>query len=208
MRAAASGRTTSHGGPTIECMDATSSRVAGGSQWDAAVDLARDVAAGAALPTLASPVLLDIGEALHADVFLEGWRYCAIDVAYEEPYAAAIGGPMLFGIATTGSAIARRRARRGAEALAPPRWRPLGPLRVLATNQRLLVWHDSAWASVWYEAIRELHPALEVDRFDLTFANDPPYCFAGSWAPYLAVVIATLVATREQARSRTAARRT
>ncbi len=59
--------------------------------------------------------------------------------------------------------------RRDAEALAAAQWRPLGPLRILATDRRLLVWHDGAWASVWYHAIRELRPDLDADRLDLTF---------------------------------------
>jgi hypothetical protein len=47
---------------------------------------------------------------------------------------------------------------------------------------------------VWYDAIRELRPDLEAERLDLTFENDPPYCLAGPWAPYLTVVITTILA--------------
>src|SRR5262249_599405 len=68
--------------------------------------------------------------------------------------------------------------------------------RVLATDRRLLVWHDSAWASVWYDAIGELHPATEDERVDLTFENDPPYSLTGPWAPYITVVLTTALATR------------
>jgi hypothetical protein len=92
--------------------------------------------------------------------------------------------------------VARRRARREAEALAAPQWRPLGAVRILATDRRLLVWHDSAWASVWYDAIRELRPDLETGRLDMTFENDPPYCLAGPWVPYLTVVVTTVLAAR------------
>jgi len=177
-------------------MEATWSGVDGGSEWDAAVALANRVAAGGELPTLASPVLLDAGELLHADVHAHGWRYCAADVTYTEPHAVGIGGPLMFGLVAAGSAVARRRARRDAEALAAPHWRPLGALRILATDRRLLVWHEGAWAPVWYHAISELHPALDVGRLDMTFETDPPYSLAGPWAPYLAVVLATCLATR------------
>jgi hypothetical protein len=174
-------------------------------QWNAAVGLATRVAAGHGLPSLASPVLLDAGEVLHADVPSEGWRYHAADVTYLAPRAVAIGGPLMFGLVAAGSAVARRRARREAEALAAPQWRPLGALRVLATNRRLLVSHDSAWASVWYDAIRELRPDLEAGRLDMTFENDPPYCLAGPWIPYLTVIITTVLAARRGVEPTTAA---
>lgn len=177
-------------------MDAAWSRDDINSEWDAAVDLANRVATGSGLPNLASPVLLDAGEVLHADVAAEGWRYCAADVTYTEPHVVAIGGPLMFGLVAAGSAVARRRARREAEALAAPQWRPLGALRILATDRRLLVWHEGAWASVWYNAIRELRPDLEAGRLDMTFENDPPYCLAGPWVPYLTVIVTTVLAAR------------
>lgn len=177
-------------------MDATWSRRDSGREWDAAVDLAGHVAAGGGLPNLASPVLLYPGEPLHADVDAQGWRYCAADVSYTEPHAVGIGGPVMFGLVAAGAVVARRRARRDAAALAAPQWRPLGSLRILATDRRLLVWHDAAWVSVWYYAIRELHPQPQHRRLDMVFDNDPPYCLAGPWVPCLAVVVTTCLADR------------
>ncbi len=165
-----------------------------GSTWDAAVELANQVAAGRDLPVFQTSVLLDAGEVLHADLPADGWRFEGADVTYAAPHAVAIGGPLMFGIVAAAGAAARRRARREAEALAAPQWRPLGPLRILATDRRLLVWHQDAWASVWYNAIRELRPDLEVGRLDMTFENDPPYCLAGPWVPYLTVILTTLLA--------------
>ena len=100
----------------------------------------------------------------------------------------------MFGMVAAGSAAARRRARRHAEALATPQWRPLGPLRILATDRRLLVWHEDACASVWYQAIREFRPDLEAGRLDLTFDDDPPYHLAGPWVPLLTVIVTTVLA--------------
>ncbi len=163
-------------------------------EWDTAVDLATAVAAGSDLPTLASPALLDAGERLHADVPADGWRYHAVDVTYVAPRSTTLGGSLMCGLVAAGSAAGRRRARRDADALAAPQWRSLGALRVLATDRRLLVWYEGAWASVWYGAIRELRPALEIGRLDLSFDDDPPYCLAGPWVPYLTVVVTTLLA--------------
>jgi hypothetical protein len=67
---------------------------------------------------------------------------------------------------------------------------------VLATNDRFLVLHDGAWASVWYEAIRKIRPALAEHRLELVFEDDPPYALQGSLVPYLGIVLATLLADR------------
>lgn len=175
-------------------MDATWSRPDNDSAWDVAVDLANRVANGDGIPSIPSPVLLDAGELLHADLTAEGWRFHATDIAYDAPHAVAIGGPLMFGLVVAGTAAARRRARREAEVLAAPQWRPLGTLRILATDRRLLVWHDGVWASVWYHAIREFRPDLEAGRLDLTFDNDPPYCLAGPWVSLLTVILTTALA--------------
>ena len=175
-------------------MDATWSRPGNDSGWSAAVGLANQVASGGELPSLRSAVLLDAGEVLHADAAAEGWRFEGADVSYLAPSAVAIGGPLTFGLVAAGRAAACRRARQDAKALAAPQWRPLGGLRVLATDRRLLVWHEGAWSSVWYHAIRELRPDLEAHRLDMTFDADPPYCLAGPWVPYLTVIVTTVLA--------------
>lgn len=175
-------------------MDATRSRPASDGAWSAAVDLANRVAVGGELPSIPSPVLLEADEVLYANLTAEGWRFHGADVTYAAPRAIAIGGPFMFGLVAAGSASARRRARRQAEAIAAPQWRPLGSLRILATDRRLLVWRGDAWASVWYHAIREMRPDLEATRLDLTFDDDPPYCLTGPWVPYLTVIVTTLLA--------------
>lgn len=177
-------------------MDATWGRRGFGSTWDVAVELAEQIADGSPLPVLASTVLLDRGEILHADVGAFGWRFQAIDVFYEEPRILAFGGPVLFAAASIGAASARRRARAEAEQLAAPQWRSLGELRVLATDRRLLVWFEGAWASVWYDGIRELHPDLEQHRVTMLFDDDPPYALAGPWVPYLTVMLTACLAAR------------
>lgn len=177
-------------------MEATWGRGGIGSEWHLAVELAERVAHGEALPVLASTVLLNPGEFLHADVGALGWRFQAMDVFYEEPRVLTVGGPLLFAAASIGAASARRRVRADAERLAAPQWRSLGELRVLATNRRLLVWFAGAWASVWYDGIRELHPNLERHRVTMLFDDDPPYALAGPWVPYLTVVLTACLAAR------------
>lgn len=78
-------------------MDTTWSRTDSSNEWNASVDLANRIAAGTDLPRLASPVLLDPGEVLHADLTAEGWRFHGGDVTYDAPHAVAVGGPLMSG---------------------------------------------------------------------------------------------------------------
>lgn len=162
--------------------------------WTAAVLLARAVASGEPLPELASPVLLEPGETLHASVTADAWSYQSLGVAYGQQRVVAAGGPLLFGLTTAAAAIGNRRARQEAERQAAPQWRSLGHLPVLATNHRLLVLYEGSWASVWYGAIRQMRPALSDFHLDLVFDDEPPYALEGPWVPYLAVVLATVLA--------------
>jgi hypothetical protein len=177
-------------------MEATWGRGGIGSGRDVAVALAEQIADGSPLPVLASTVMLDPGEVLHADVGAVGWRFQAMDVFYEEPRVLAFGGPVLFAAASIAASSARCRARAEAERLAAPQWRSLGELRVLATDRRLLVWFEGAWASVWYDGIRELHPDLAQYRVTMLFDDDPPYALAGPWVPYLTVILTACLAAR------------
>lgn len=93
-------------------MDATWSRGDIGTEWTAATDLAEHIAAGGELPSIPSPVLLDAGEVLHADLPAQGWRFHEADITYVAPRVVAVGGPLMFGLTAAGSAVARRRARR------------------------------------------------------------------------------------------------
>ncbi len=172
--------------------------------WEAATALAGAVADGAALPSIASPVLLAPAEVLHASIGAHAWRYQALDVTFGHRRVIALGGPFAFGLTAVASAVANRRTRLAAERQAAPQWRFLGHLPVLATSERLFVLHEGAWASVWYGAIRQLRPALAEHRIELVFEDDPPYALQGPWVPYLAVALTTLLA--EDPRSETVAR--
>jgi len=164
--------------------------------WSAAERLAEGMSLGEPLPVLSSPVLLEWGEVLHASGHATGWRYQAFDVSYEQRRALVIGGPLLAGITAAVTAGANRRARQEAERRAVPQWHPLGQLQLLATNYRLLVLHDGTWASVWYDAIRQVRPAMAEGRVELIFEDDAPYELVGSWVPYLTVVLTTVLAER------------
>lgn len=163
------------------------------TSWQLAEDLAAAVAAGASLPEIPSPVLLEPGEVLHAQLPLVGWRFHGVDVEYERRRTPMTSGPVMYGLAMAVTSIGNRRTRAGAERLAAPQWRPLGPLRTMVTDRRLLVLHEGAWASVWYAGIRKVLPVLEEGRLELAFEADPPYALCGEWAVYLTVVLTTVL---------------
>lgn len=164
--------------------------------WEAAARLADAVASGDRLPELSSPVSLEPGETLHAGVDLDGWRHQGLDVPYEQHRGFVAGGLLMSGVTAAATVAANRRARLEAERLAAPQWRALGHVPVLATSHRLIVFHEGSWASVWYEAICQIRPALGEGRLELIFEDDPAYALQGQWVPYLAVVLATVLAER------------
>lgn len=141
----------------------------------------------AAPPEIAA--LLLPGERLVTDpVAAHGWRYESAEVTYDRK-TLMVGGPLLFVLTGTVSALRNRRVRRAAEAQAAPQWRPLGPLTVLATTDRLLVWHQNAWWSVWYSAIE--HATLHDEQLHLHFHDGAaPYLLAGGTAAVAAAISA------------------
>jgi hypothetical protein len=164
------------------------------SPWTAAARLAAEVAEGERLPELPSPVLLHAEEMLHAMEHAEAWRYVGLDVIYTRRQGVTLAGPIALSFTALATRIGNRRTRDEAGRLAAPQWRPLGHVPVMATSHRLLVLYEGRWASVWYNAIRQMRPALAQGRLELFFDEDAPYLLQGTSVPYLAVVIASALA--------------
>lgn len=109
---------------------------------------------------------------------LFGWRYFALDDVVYERRTLLLGGSILLPLTGVMSFLANRRRRHEAERLAAPQWRALGPMHVVVTDQRLLVWFDGEWSSVWLASVTDVqcHPDGALDLF---FDVDPPYRFSG-----------------------------
>lgn len=118
-------------------------------------------------------------ETVHGEISAYGWRYHALDGVPYERHMCIVGGG--FGMVFTGllSAVGNSRRRRQAEALAAPQWRPLGPLRLAYTSERLLVWHRQAWWSVWFAAVVGSRWDPAGGALDLFFEAEAPYRLAG-----------------------------
>lgn len=161
--------------------------------WDAAVELYGSLQQGHALPQIPSPAILDPGEVAHACVSAWGWRFHGVDVSYTQHGLFAFGGLTMFGLTAAATAVGNRRARAEAERLAAPQWRSLGELPIVVTDQRLLVLHQSVWASVWLSGVRRMVPSLGERRLEMGFDDDPPYALCGPWVPYLTVMTSALL---------------
>jgi hypothetical protein len=128
----------------------------------------------------ASRLLLPEERVVSDPVALHGWRYESAEVTYDRK-TLMVGGPVLFVLTGAVSALRNRSARRAAETDAAPRWRPLGPLTVLPTTDRLLVWHQDAWWSVWYSAIEQA--TCRDQQLQLRFLDASPYLLVGDVSP-------------------------
>jgi hypothetical protein len=118
--------------------------------------------------------LLLPNEVAHIKADALGWRWEPSEATYDRNILL-LGGPVGMAITGVASVVANRRARRRAERVAAPAWRPLGPLVIIATDRRLLVWHQAAWWSVWYAAIVGVRHDPAVHQIDLYFGTDAPY---------------------------------
>lgn len=128
----------------------------------------------------ASGLLLPEERVISDAVAVYGWRFESVEVTYDRR-TLVVGGPLLFVLTGAASALRNRSARRDAEAQAAPQWRPLGPLTVLPTTDRLLILHQSAWWSVWYSAIEQA--TCRGQQLHLLFLNAPPYLLVGDVSP-------------------------
>lgn len=128
-------------------------------------------------------------EVAYADLHASGWRYTGSDEFEYERRALLLGGPLLMAVTAGMSLIGNRRRRREAADSAAPQWRALGPLRVVVTSQRLLVWHYTAWWSVWHAGIARADYSPAARQLDLCFIDDIPYRFGGPHTPVLAVMV-------------------
>lgn len=128
----------------------------------------------------ADGLLLPDERMISEPVSVYGWRYESAEVTYDRK-TFMVGGPLLFVLTGAVSALRNRSARRAAQARAAQQWRPLGQLTVVATTDRLLVWHQNAWWSVWYSAIEQ--STCRDRQLHLRFPDTPPYLLDGDVSP-------------------------
>lgn len=145
-------------------------------------------------PAWSEPVahLLLPGEVARMQTDAYGWRWEPADVTYDRRHLL-LGGPVGMAITGFASVMANRRARQRAEREAAPAWRPLGPLSVIATDLRLLVWHRDVWNSVWHSAVKVVSIRPDHSTLDLRFAADVPFLLQSQDAARLVDIVRNAV---------------
>ena len=128
------------------------------------------------------------GEHAYAEVDVEASRWLPADVLYERR-STQLGGPVLMTASAFVSATGNRRRRLAAERAAAPQWRPLGSVRVVATDRRLLVWHETAWWSVWFNEVTAWDVDARASALTLSLSNGAPYRFVGDSVRLLVLVL-------------------
>jgi hypothetical protein len=167
-----------------------------GHQW------ASSLAAGAALPQVATPLPLNPGELAHLTLAGAGISgFFGEDTGYR-PSVFLFGGPV--GLAVTGAASWARNSAKKAEAqrAAIPRWHPLGGADVTMTSQRLAAAAAGRSESLWYAECGPLQfaagpggaPAVLVQP-----QGHPLLRIESPWAPVLYVLVHHLLDGRPPA---------
>lgn len=158
-------------------------------------------------PPVLKGVPLAAGEFAYGELYATGWRFFGQDTVFYERRTVLAGGGLLM----LASAIGNRRRRLEAEANAAPQWRPLGPLRVVVTPVRLLVWHGQTWWSVWLGGVTDVRCNPEHQTLDLFFEADAPYRLVGPGVLALGVAVSETLRrnqSRKVARGECGKRRT
>lgn len=159
------------------------------SALDDARQLAESLAQGAQLePLHVEGLPLLHGESAYAEVDVEAWRWLAADVVYERR-STLLGGPVVMTVSALASATGNRRRRLAAERAAAPQWRPLGIIRVVVTDRRFLVWHESAWWSLSFDAVVAWEVDAGAPALTLSVREVAPYRVVGPSVPLLVVVL-------------------
>lgn len=145
-------------------------------------------------PRVIEGVPLGPGELAYAELHAIGWRYFALEQVFYDHRMVLAGGPFQMATLALASTIGNSRRRRAADQAAAPQWRSLGPLRIVVTPDRLLVWHRRQWWPVWFEGITGVRCYPVQLTVDLDFASDPPYRLVGPDVAQLGVIISHALA--------------
>jgi hypothetical protein len=160
--------------------------------WHAAFTLAAHVGSGNAIPPMPPTMMLHAGEVQHGVVSLSMMVYSGMDVEYNTGYVWG-GGLILSSLSLAASAAKNASAKARAENLARPQWRSLGPAQVTVTSQRVALQRGATWSSLDLYSLANVQVDLAHWTIYPTFQGEDPILLQGPWAPWLAVVMSSVV---------------
>lgn len=155
---------------------------------------------GEQLPTYRPQgLVLPPGEGAFKEIVAEYSRFYELSVQYPgQSSLFVMGSPAFMAGAMIGKmfgdAANRREARRLAEAAAP-QWRFLGFLRVILTNQRLMVYvpDQYSWLSFWHSTLQEFRPNPAKFALELLYPDCAPILLRGPMVPWVSLALASCV---------------
>lgn len=162
--------------------------------WRAAVGLARALHQGAALPTEPTSLVLGPEESFVCTVQLDVAAYYGLDVELRSSFFAL--GSTWTGLAATAGAsmLWNRHQRNNAQAQAAAQWRALGRVPVQVATRRIVIPLDNQLRTFFLpEGIVAFEPMYDDYAIILHANGFAPLAMRGPGAPYLAVILHTLL---------------
>lgn len=152
---------------------------------------------GERLPTYNPPgIVLQPDESAFREILAEYSRYLELSVDYQVRSSLFVMGSPGFVAGAMiakafGDAADRREARRLAEEAAP-KWRFLGFLRVILTNQRFLVYDEDQyqWLSFWHSGLQEYRQRPDFG-LELLYPDCAPVLLRGPMIPWVSIALAS-----------------
>ncbi|MFY1583458.1 hypothetical protein ACN267_03025 [Micromonospora sp. WMMD734] len=147
---------------------------------------------GGQLIPIAPPLVTRDDEVAYTDIVVTTFAYYGAEVSWASGYAVQ-GGPLFTVFGILRGELNNSRARREAERMAAAQWRAEGDIRVVLTNQRLVLFFGSGVEVYWLEHLVSVTPAPDGLSVVLAFTGGVPLAFAGPWAPWLCIMTSKLV---------------
>lgn len=160
------------------------------SAWRYAVDTARALVRGGQPPTVSVWDVVPLpGEVFHADVPIGYARYYGTTAYAQQTSSIFVGHPAFVIAGLAGTALLNASARSAAHRQAADQWREHGTVRLVVSNQRLLVQRNGQWIGFHHSGLAAVYPDPERRGLVCQYHDTSPLMLQGIWGPLAAVVV-------------------
>lgn len=158
--------------------------------WRYAIDTARAIARGEQPPTVAVWDVVPLpGEMFHADVPIGYARYYGTTAQAHQTSGLFVGHPAFVIAGLAGTALVNASARSAAQRQAADQWREHGTVRLVVSDQRLLVQRNGQWIGFHHSGLTAVYPDPERRGLVCQYHDASPLMLQGDWGPLAAVVV-------------------
>lgn len=158
--------------------------------WNQAMTVADALVHGGRPPTIAVWDVVPLpGESFYADVPIGYARYYGTTVHYTQTAGLFVGRPAFVLAGLAGTALVNASARSAAQRQAADQWRERATVRLVVSDQRLLVSRGGQWISFFHSGTTAVYPDLERRALVCQYADTSPLMLWGDYGPLAAVVV-------------------